>query len=79
MPSAGLKRELFTEGLILYSQLLKFCLLICNRMHVHVISWEELVFHAQPSILDSSSHAMLLTHQTINRNICVRNLTALDL
>lgn len=26
MPSAGLKRELFTDGLILYSQLLKFCL-----------------------------------------------------
>ena len=30
MPSAGLKRELFTEGLIRYSQLLKFCLRMCN-------------------------------------------------
>ena len=34
MPAAGLKRELFTEGLILYSQLLKFCLRIRNAARV---------------------------------------------
>lgn len=35
MPSAGLKRELFTEGLILYNQLLKFCLL---ALHTELVS-----------------------------------------